>query len=199
MALMAGKDNGGMPRSLVIDSTTRVLPTCDFLDYSIREGRGFEIMWGVADIGAATTPNDMITLSFTTPASTVALMHLFLEVSGPATALLTLIEGKTGGGATPTGTVTSFNSDRGSSAVSAVTDVAGANATKMSYDATAFTGGTTLLSKYLGPDLEYVSKRGIVLAPATIYQVGLLETTNVAADIHLRWVEALKKTAASDF
>ena len=197
MALLAAKDDTGQPRSLVLDSISRTLVTLDFLDYSIHEGRGFEIMWGVADMGAATTPDNAITLSFKTPATNR--MHLFIEAKCVATSLLQVFESKTGGGATTTGTVTSLNSDRGSTAVSGVTDELGANVTKMSYDATIFTGGTTLLSKYLGASLDYVSKRGILLAAATVYQVALTEATNVAGDLHLRWVEAANKDATSEF
>jgi hypothetical protein len=116
-------------------------------------------------------------------------------------ARLTLYEGKTGGGATPTGTLQTYNSNRNSTSLSTITDVAGANVTKVSYDATVFTGGTTLFDIYMGADGVgqtsvgggHSSGQEYILKQNTAYQIALVETDTVPATITLSWYEHTDK------
>ena len=174
-----------------------------FLDYGhheIHRGRHFHAEWSVSDIGAATTPDDVISLSWKTP-DTTRLMHLVFEAECSGGALVRLIKGKTGGGATPTGIITAKNSDDGSSITSGVWNLAATPAqASISYDATVFTGGTDLLGLagvYLSGTSAMAistpsgirSDNEIILARNTFYQLSVLETGSVPATLHLAWYE----------
>lgn len=117
--------------------------------HEVHEGGHYHLAYSVANIGAATSPDDMMTLSFTTP-NTTKLLHMIFVATSASGGVFKFIEGKTSGGATPTGTIQSYNSNRASSNTSGILDVAGANATKVSYDATAFVGGIELVSEVIG-------------------------------------------------
>ena len=165
----------------------------DFVHHEVHEGDHFLVHYSVASIGALT--GDIMTVSFTTPADDY--MHFVFNASSAAGGLLKLIEGKTGGGATPTGTLQSYNSNRNSATVSGITDVAGANATKASYGATAFTGGIELISDYIGAaglgntfsGGESRGEQEIVLKLATAYQISIYNTASVPGTIQLSWYE----------
>ncbi len=114
----------------------------------VNQGRHFFLTYSVADVGAASTPTDMMTLSWKTPNTTVWEHFAFMAI-GTAGAQIRLIEGKTGGGASPTGVLQTYNNNRNSSDASTILDVAGGNASKVSNDATLFTGGLSLLDEYI--------------------------------------------------
>ena len=164
---------------------------------AVHEGYHYHISYGVADMGAMTTPNDMITLSFTTPTTASGLfVHMIFAFKSSSGALAKIIEGQTGGGATPTGTLQTYNNNRVSTNTSKITDVAGANESKMSYDATEFTGGTTIHSEYIGAagflSISGGTDRGSnewILSPETLYQATLFTTANVPGTISLTWYE----------
>ena len=134
---------------LIVDSSTRSLVTVNYEDNKIHEGDDFFLTYSVASLGAMTLPDDMITLTFTTP-DTTKWGHFKFKIVGTAGWRIRLIEAPTGGGATPTGSLSILNSNRNSSVTSGFLDVAGTPVVnKISYDATLATGGITLLDEYL--------------------------------------------------
>jgi hypothetical protein len=168
----------------------------DYAHHEVHEGNHYNLSYSVASVGGQTTPDDMMTLSFKTPPGDKKL-HMVVAGICSSGARFRFIEGKTGGGATPTGTITANNTDRGSSNTSIITDVAGANAGKVSYDATLFTGGTTLVDEYIGADgagLSFIGgeSRGDeewILAADTEYQLSIYETDTVPGTLQLSWYE----------
>lgn len=178
------------------DKITGAKNVIDYAHHEVHSGGHFNLSYSVADLGAATTPNDAMTLSWKTPAGE-KLLHMIFSAICSAGALFKFVEGKTGGGATPTGVITAKNSHRGSSKTSIITDVAGANAGKISYDATLFTGGTELVSEYIGADgigNSFVSgssrsEQEWVLAPNTFYQLSLFLASAVPGTIQMAWYE----------
>ncbi len=182
------------------DFNTGGLVTIDDSHHKVHEGDHYNLSYSVADIGAMATPEDVISLSFTTP-NTTKLLHLIISAICSSGAQLQFIEGKTGGGTGPTGVIASNNSHRGSSNTSTILDVAGGNAGSMSYDATVFTGGTSLVDEYIGADGQgnsfaagtSRSEQEWLLAANTLYQVSLTETGNVPATLQLAWYEHISR------
>lgn len=182
------------------DKATNALMTVDYSHHEIHAGSHFFVEYSVADIGAMTTPDDMITLSWKTPNTLVGL-HMLFSASCEGGSRVRLIKGKTGGGASPTGTLQTYNNNGFSAAVSKITDVAGLNAGKVSYDATLFTGGESLIDEFLtgtgfgnftaGSDTSRDNE--LILAPNTEYQLSILEAGNVPATLRLSWYEHIAK------
>lgn len=164
---------------------------------AVHNGQHFTLTYAVADLGAATTPDDTMTLSFTTPADVYC--HMVIGCEASSGALFQFIEGKTGGGESPTGSLTPVQSFRPTAAIqtSGMYDLAGTPAVNsVSYDATVFTGGTTLHSEYIGsgqgPSATSGGSRGaqeIVLARDESYQLVLSDSSNVPGTIKLTWYE----------
>jgi hypothetical protein len=151
--------------------------------HHLHEGEHFMLYYSVADLGAMTTPNDTITLSFKTPAASSGLFHTRFTASGPSGARVRFISGKTGGGTSPTGTLTPFNNNQALGTASTILAVDGTTANKVSYDATVFTGGTTLIDEYLtgaaraaGSEMDRGDTE-IILAASTFYQLSIFGTT----------------------
>jgi hypothetical protein len=183
------------------DVDTGAQAIIDYSHHEVHSGRHFSLVYSVPDIGAMTTPNDTITLSWTTP-NAERQMHMIFEMICTGGSRVRFIEGKTGGGSTPTGTLQAYNNNRGSSNASGILDVAGANASKVSYDATLFTGGTSLIDEYLtgtgqGQTFPSSGSRGDnewLLAKNTLYQLSILETGNVPATIKMSWYEHISRS-----
>jgi hypothetical protein len=95
-----------------------------------------------------------------------------------------------------------YNNDRSSANASTILDVAGGNASKVSYDATLFTGGTELFAEYLagtslGANSAASGSRADnewVLQKNTFYQLSIFETGNVPATLKMMWYEHINKT-----
>jgi hypothetical protein len=163
---------------------------------SVHAGLHFHLSYSVTNLGSMTTPNDMITLSWKTPNSDYRAHLVVAGFSAQGTRFL-LTEGKTGGGENPTASLTPLNSNRLSTITSTFYDLAAAPAqNRVSYDATAFTGGTVLHDEILGSGGGFSSTanqiRGMnewVLAPDTFYQVSMYNTDNVTASLLLTWYE----------
>jgi len=178
------------------DGTTNAIQVIDYAHHEIHGGSHYTAMHGVADIGAATTPDDAITLTFTT-SNTAKWCHMVASFEAVGGALVTIRENGTGG-ASPTGAVTCFNNNRNSANTSLVTDI-GATAGQMSYDATLDTGGTLILSEYIsgastnqnkaGGSAEGGARYEWILKQGNRYQFAIYSTANVAASIILHWYE----------
>ena len=190
----------GKFRTIRIDPATHALTTITYAHHEVHGGGTYFVNYSVADIGALTTPNDTMTLSFTTP-NTTKWMHFTYYGASSTAAQLMFIEGKTGGGTNPTGTLQTYNSNRNSTNTSGILDVAGANVGKVSYDALVFTGGTTLTNLYIGVDGNPVGRSGgshaagseIILKQNTAYQLVLIDANGTTATLAMSWYEHTNK------
>jgi hypothetical protein len=203
--LLQAQTGDGTVKTLRMNKSSRMLITMPPSKSQLMNGYVFELTYSVASIGALTTPDDLMTLSFTTPAATAGRGKILLSTTaaGTAGALFTIIEGKTGAGASPTGVLPIYNRNRNSSITSLITDVAGANVGNVSYDATAFTGGTTIYSEYLagnagpqGAGGQMVSEW--ILSAATLYQVSLYNNAANAGTIKLEFIETIDINVQDD-
>lgn len=192
-------DVGGNP--IGIDVITRALIIIDYSHHEVHAGNHYHATYSVADIGAQSSPDDMITLSWTTP-DTTEWLHLIFAAICSSGARVRLIEGKTGGGLSPTGLIQSYNSNRNSSNNSVILDVAGANQSQVSFDATLFTGGIVLVDEHIGADGQGNSfiggeSRGdqeFILKQDTPYQLSIFEVDNVPGTLQMSWYEHTNKS-----
>lgn len=181
-----------------LDNSTASVQIIDYAHHEIHSGSHFYILYSVASLGAMTTPDDMITLTFTTP-DTTKWAHMEILATATAGSRLRLIEAPTGGAESATGSLPCINRNRNSSTTSTLTD--GSTAGQVLYDATLATGGTTLADQYFeGPTTgigkaaqETESRSELVLKQNTKYQVSLYGTATEAATIFLDWYEHTDK------
>ncbi len=149
---------------------------------SIVTGVSFRSAYSVASLGAMTTPDDMIQLHFTTPSVAVLGGQSYgtVEVVTAAGALFKLTEAPTGGMASAMGTIPSYNRNRNLQATQYSPMI-------IYYDGTAATGGTELISEYIGESIYGTTSRREewVLLPETVYAISLFNTSAVAAAIIL--------------
>lgn len=182
-----------------LDPSSEALLAIDYAHSEIHKGSRFFVIYSVADLGAMTTPNDAITLSFKTP-NTTKWAHFAFSGVGTAGWLLKLVEGPSGGVESPTGQLSILNHHRNIATTSTLKESTGTTAGVVDYDATLATGGTTLWTEYLGgaggPFGGAVAGGGrdeIVLKQDTVYQVSLYGTDNNPATLHLDWYEHTDK------
>jgi len=180
-----------MPSGLVqIDNDLRANVMMDVSENQTNLGNRYDLSWLVADIGAATTPTDVMSLSFTTPALATATIYMTFVAEAAAAAQWRVIEGKSGGGGTGTGDLTIYNFNRNSSNTSAlISHHATPAAGKVTYDNDVFTGGISLVDLTLGE----VRTAYIVLAPATLYQSSILLNAATPGSLRLSWIEIVSK------
>ena len=181
---------------LRIDKATHTLQTIDYAHHEIHDGSNFYVMYSVASLGAMETPDDMITIDFTTGVIP-PLPHFTFNCNGSAGWRLRLIEAGTGGMASPTGQLTVLSHRRDSSKTSSVV---GSVAGNVNYDSTLATGGVTLWDQYLegsgGPKAggTTVSARNeLILKRDTRYQISLYGTDASPATLSLDWYEHTDK------
>ena len=187
-------------RDVVSDLATNAIAGVDYVHHEIHAGSHFTAMWSVADIGAATTPNDTISLTFTTP-DTTKWGHMVFRFNAVGGALCTVREGGSGG-VSPTGAVTCFNNNRNSTTTSGLLDLS-STAGQISYDATLDTGGSLIVNEYIagattnqnmaGGGAESGGRFEWVLKQNTRYQVSIVSTATVSASIILHWYEHTNK------
>jgi hypothetical protein len=193
--IIQGEVNGKRKTALM-DDITLGLVTVDFPHHEIHEGHAFSLVYSVASLGAMTTPDDTITLTFTTP-NTTTHIHMTFSAYGTAGWLLSFIEAPSGGKENPTGSFTILNKDRNSAITSMLKDIAGTPVVnKVSYDATLATGGTTLWSEYLGGTSRPFAggspaggRDEFILKINTTYQLALYGTDANPAILQMSWYE----------
>lgn len=178
----------------LFDAEAAAQRVIDTVHENIHEAKGFFVSYSVPSLGAMTSPNDMITLTFTTP-DTTKWPHLQFEAKGTAGWRVRLIEAPTGGGETQTEQLEIFNNNRNSVDVSgliALDDTPG----EVSYDATLVTGGKILFDEYIqGPGGPFASASSlgsrdeIMLKQNTKYQLSLFGTDTDPATLKMLWYE----------
>ena len=176
------------------DSISNALTWISASHEEIHGGNKFFVSYSVADLGAMTSPADMITLTFTTP-NTTKWSHFQFEVTGTAGWRVRMIEAPSGGAETQTGQFVIYNNNRNSAKVSTLIAL-DSTAGEVSYDATLATGGVTLLDEYLkgtGGPFASASSLGsrdeIILKQNTKYQISVFGTANDPATIKMLWYE----------
>ncbi len=185
--LMVVKNGSGTHKSLRLDTATEALKCIDFADHKRNEGDEYTVTYLVADLGAATTPNDVMSLAFSTP-DTTKWLHMNISLVSVAGTRFRLIEGSTGGGGAGTGDLTVYNSNRNSTNTSGIISHAGTPAAgKVTYDSNLFTGGTSIIDVYLGTNELHTYK--LILKQNTKYQTSLYNTANDVGSISLTWSE----------
>lgn len=180
------------------DRTTNATNIIDYPHHEIHSGSRFYVRYSVADLGALTTPNDAITLDFTTP-DTAKWGHFQFEAVGSGGWQVRLVEAPTGGAVTPTGQLPILNHDRNSLNESTFTD--GATAGQVNYDSTLATGGVVLWEDYLPGANTNQNKSGdatgsrdeLILKQNTKYQFSIYGTDNLPASLHIDWYEHTNK------
>jgi len=189
--------NGTNDVALKADASTSSMQTVDYPHHEIHSGNHYFVDYSVESLGAMTSPDDMITLSWTTP-DTTAWAHFTFEVTGTAGWRIRMIENSTTGGTTgATGRLTILNSNRNSANTSAIiSDGDSGVAGNVGYDASLAEGGTTLFDEYIpggaGPfssAAQTGSRDEIILKQNTNYQVSVYGTDTNPASVKLRWYE----------
>lgn len=191
-------DNNG--NVVDLDDVTGALPIVDYHHHEIHEGNSFVVSHSVADIGAATSPNDAVTLTFTTP-DTAKWAHMVVQFHGAGGALCRIREGGSGGGS-PSGRKAAINANRNSANTSGLIDIEAVPAAGgVSYDAGLDTGGTLIFEKFLPGSVTFLNASGAeggerheyILKQNTRYQISMVLAESVAAGIVLYWYEHTNK------
>ena len=210
--MVQARVGGNMPRNLIkgrwglskdeidvvrIDASSGSLLEINNEHGKVHAGEHYNVQYSVASLGVATTPNDMMTLTWTTP-DTAKWLHMIVAAVSSSGARFRLIEGGSGGGTGPTGIITAYNSNRNSDNTSGIINAESTPAAgSVSYDATLVTGGKSLVDVFIGADGQgntFVagSDRGMqewMLKQGTQYQVSILETDNVPGTLQLSWYD----------
>ena len=176
---------------LARDDESKALSYLDISHKKIHEGKRFYVLYSVASLGAMTTPDDMITLDFTT--KEFSELHFTFSAIGTAGWRVRLIEAPTGGAASPTGQLNILNHKREST----INPGAGINAAtqgQVNYDSTLATGGVTLWDEYLGGSAGPFSvgtaagaRNELELLSNTKYQLSLYGTDTNPATLIIDW------------
>lgn len=187
----------GQFATLQIDAATHALVGITYEHYEVHGGDHFNVQYSVASLGAASSPEDMMTLTWKTP-NTARWLHMTVAAISSSGARFKFIEGGTSGGANPTGIITAYDANRNTGNMSAIINIASTPAAgSVSYDATLVTGGASLVDVFIGADGQgntFVagSDRGQqewVLKQDTQYQVSILEADNVPGTLQLSFYE----------
>jgi len=182
---------------LQIDHATNSLETITDEHYHVHEGDHYNIQYSVLSLGAATSPDDMMTLTWTTP-DTTEWLHMEVASISNSGARFRFIEGGTGGGASPTGIITAHNSQRNSSNTSSIINVETVPAAgSVSYDATLITGGTLLDDVIIGADGHgnsfsagaHSGAQEWILKQNTQYQISIFDVDTVPGTLQMSWYE----------
>lgn len=164
----------------LVDSVTGSMRTIKHDTTEIFSSNMFSVTYSVVSIGAMTTPNDAIQLSWTTPEAPITIT-MNISTSCGAPALFKFTEGWTGAGASPTGTLPPYSRNRLSDMKSELT---------VSYDATLVTGGDILWQEYVSWETNVPRvEREWVLKQNTNYAVSLFLAAVEEATIALDWTE----------
>jgi hypothetical protein len=194
---LVGDNESTDQRKCQMDSLTHVLATMDYAHKETHGGSRFFRNYSVASLGAMGSPDDMLTLTWTTP-DTTKWEHFTFYVIGTGGWLIKLIEGSTGGGASATGVLAMLNHNRNSVTAATCIDLA-SGAGNVSYDATQLTGGLTLWEEYIPGGNKLAGAIGadrdeIILKQNTKYQLSCYGTDTDVCTMHIDWYEHTNKS-----
>lgn len=179
-----------------LDRATQALISVLQPHHETHEGRHYYVIYSVASLGAMAAPDDMITLTFTTP-NTTRWSHFTFLANGTGGWRLRLIEDPTGGAESQTEQLPVWNRNRNSSNVS---DIIALDSTpgEVSYDATLATGGNSLWDEIIAGGAKWAGLVGngrdeIVLKQNTKYQLSLYGADADPATLYMDWYEHTDK------
>jgi hypothetical protein len=183
-------------RTIWLDATTLAMLMMSYPHAELHGGNRYYVCYSVLSLGAMTTPDDAITLTFTTP-DTLKWSHFTFLASGTGGWRLQLIEAPTGAGITPTGKMPALNRQRNSAKTSGVLALDSAPG-EISYDATLVTGGLSLWSEYLAGGNKLAGMIGsgreeIILKQNTKYQLSLTGGDTDPGTLYTDWYEHTNK------
>jgi len=183
-------------RILKFDATTWAALFMSYPHHEAHQGKRFYRNYSVPSLGALTSPDDTISLTWVTP-DTAVWEHFTFYGTGTGGWRLRLIEAPTGGAASPTGKFSLLNHQRNSPNVSTALAIDG-TAGQVSYDATLATGGVTLWDDYIPGGSKVSGTIGsdrdeIILKQNTKYQLSLFGTDTDPATVHIDWYEHTNK------
>lgn len=189
--------NGTNWQHVRIDSSTRSLQQISYPHHEAHAGSRYFLNYSVASLGAMAGPDDMITLTWTTP-NTTKWEHFTFYAIGTGGWRLRLIEAPTGGAATQTEQLAMLNHNR-NIATAATCIALDSTAGEVSYDATLATGGITLWDEYVPGGSKTAGSVGsdrdeIILKQDTKYQISLYGTDADPASLHIDWYEHTDQT-----
>jgi len=149
----------------------------------LHRGMRFTTCYSTPNLGAQTTPDDMIQLHYTTPPITEALgaIHMTYKIRAADGTLFKLTEAPTGGLADPEGILIQPGLNR------VLADVNDPPVTTLYYNGTAATGGLVLVEEYIGQSV-YTADDVVeewILKGSTAYALSLYNTAAVTATIRL--------------
>ena len=173
-------------------SSNNALLTETPTDAYLRRGTSWTAGYGTDNLGAKTSPDDMIQVHFTTPPIDVigGVIHCQMLVFAANAAVFKFIEAPTGGLASPEGIVEQFCLNR-YAALDGCADAVCAPVAHMYYNASEATGGTLLRYCNIGQASQpgkydsVIEKETWILAPETTYALNVYDTTAIAASITL--------------
>jgi len=182
-----------------IDTSTNALTFVDYDHHETHGGSRFYVHYGVASLGAMTTPDDTITLTFKTP-DTAKWGHFIFLAEGSSGMRVRLIEAPTGGAASATGTIDILNKARNYQNTKKSTFSNGSTAGVVNYDATLATGGVSLWDNYISGATVGRTGSGssgkrdeLVLMKNTTYQLSIYGTATEPATLYIDWYEHTEK------
>lgn len=181
--------------ALNIDGNTNALRVISHPHHEIHGGSAYFVVYSVPSLGVMATPDDMITLTWTTP-NTAKWGHFQFACKGTSGWRVRLIEAPTGGAENQTGQLPIYNNERNSGNTSGFIALDSTSG-EVSYDATLATGGNTLIDQYIEGSTGFfssssgdaASREEIILKQNTKYQVSLYGTDGDPATIKMAWYE----------
>ena len=165
--------NGTSWRRVRVDTSTRAQNFITYPHHEAHDGNRYYINYGVESLGAMAAPDDMITLTWTTP-NTTSWEHFTFYVEGTGGWRVRLIEAPTGGATDQTEQFVFLNVNRNSENVSSAIALY-STAGEASYDATLATGGTALFDDWIKGSFKLSGSTGLgrdelILKQNSIYQ-----------------------------
>lgn len=195
--LVGTNTRGQDKRTLRMDQQTHVLSVIDYPHHEIHSGSRFFVNYSVASLGALETPDDTMTLTWTTPDS-AKWAHFTFYAIGTGGWRVRFIEAPSGGAASPTGQLDCLNHNRNSLKESTLLALP-ATANQVNYDATLATGGVTLWDQYIPGGNKVSGDAGsdrdeIILKQDTQYQLSMFGADADPGTLHIDFYEHTDKT-----
>jgi len=180
MALMAAKDNSGIPRSLILDDITRSLVEVDLFEYALHEGNFFSAQYS----NVVTNQNEKTAIGFNTPVSASKRIHMVVRAQVTDLTTFKFLENPSIDEAEETAAIVPFNRNRESSLTSLLADVTPVKAT-----------GGVLEWSDVAEELDSFS------IGLDVYLITALEATATAANPNAIWIalgDAAKATIVAN-
>ncbi len=173
--------NGRFWRPVELDVATRSLVILSHLQHEAHQGDAYKVDITLASI----TSGQYLAIGFTTPAASVARVHLTFGFVAEAKAHIQLLEGPTNTPGSGVG-ITAYNRERASSKTTILENLT-------SYDNAGVVGGTVIHDLYSFSDKRQTTverdEEEWLLAPETAYAIKLVADANGGGQVLAAWSE----------